>query len=1459
LGGFNAKAQSRRDAKKAEIRDQDCAHAEQVRFLKNDLLVVELNFGVSFHGFSKTLIMAGKNNVVIQRYLERLLRSVRRSGLLNAYPTSSIKRLDLTRLRVADSGLPDDVLTKLIKSDEGRVQFELDLSERELAAENQKESPEEALYYALTRGLARTAEAFKRETGVRSLWLAYPLFYVRFTDNNGEPKYILSPIFLWPIKIESPLQTQGRVVISRDKESGGPKYNKALDVWIAENLNFNPDDPSRDDFDEITRSELEEVVRKLYAGLKPAPSVSLIDPPQQIPDKQSLGRLPTPCVLNSAVIGLIQWENQALTHDLENLLKIGKSTELLDDYLSGKGREAKNTTSIPPEHDRFHVTDADPSQERAVWLARSNAGLVVHGPPGTGKSQTIVNMVADALAHGQRVMVVCQKRAAIDVVAARLKAQGLDDLFCVIHDSESDRTQTILGIKAQIASTNLRDVGNSVSAQRLRLSSEIEKLEAQLSEFTEAICGVGRFGLAYRDLLAKAAKLYIESGRIQPNEKLKQLFAEKTLADLAEIESEIASTGEIWAQARPKNNPWRFRCNDFAIDPVVKDSLDCDLKAIALVDNEHSQFVAERGRGFAITGNPIDFVKSGSQWLSQIKSALEPAFFESCCAWLNKASKHGRSVVDQTVSEIQPILDRFASISRENCETSYTQEFRLMDTAQANERLNNTAALIELETKWWRYFSPRFHSLHKRLKLSLCRPNNVLPDELKRLREFWLLWLDCQHWALCFASELLSEAENNPWFKEVVNHFAHSDPAALASDMQHLLLTIERAPLAANVTNELGRLKSRFADDYLAKLVSIVGGGGSVALDLKGIQDGFAGLESLQMLDLNRPYRGIFVGDVLSVLEEAEPETSPSANTDARWWAIVQISAFICWKEVCETNRPVLRRTNVAQFEQNRLRLGKAIEEKRSLEVEFIHELWHERQSGRRKGDFNGILVTRGPNSKRLRQVVELGDAIGLFDFRPCWLTNPNTASQIFPLTEHFFDMVIFDEASQCPIEQAVPAIYRAKRLVVAGDEKQLPPTAFFQSNFSFGDEPPEESEENVSVEIDLKKELAKAGLDQALAVTDLLEASKPLLRQSLLNIHYRSEHPALISFSNHAFYSGQLQIPPSMQTSPAEAPLLLIEAKGIYDKKKNVIEAQKVIELLRQIWLASSNPPTIGIVTFNEVQRDLIEDMLLDEAAKDPQFQVRYIAERNRVEHEQDVGFFVKNLESVQGDERDVIIFSTTFGRDPQGQFRRFFGPINQLGGERRLNVAVTRAKKRNFVVTSMPLHEISDVLASGGAPVGAKIGGRDYLHAYMQYVKAVSIQDGDAQRHTLAVAGRLAATAGASQAACKEESLFEAEVRDALTALGYTTEAQVGESGFRIDLAVVNPIPELGFILGIECDGKAYHSEWTARARDVWRQQILERRGWKIHRIWSTNWWLDRDSEIRKLVARIKSLIGS
>jgi very-short-patch-repair endonuclease len=234
-----------------------------------------------------------------------------------------------------------------------------------------------------------------------------------------------------------------------------------------------------------------------------------------------------------------------------------------------------------------------------------------------------------------------------------------------------------------------------------------------------------------------------------------------------------------------------------------------------------------------------------------------------------------------------------------------------------------------------------------------------------------------------------------------------------------------------------------------------------------------------------------------------------------------------------------------------------------------------------------------------------------------------------------------------------------------------------------------------------------------------------------------------------------------------------------------------------------------------------------------------------------------------VQGDERDVMIFSTTFGLDSIGQFKRFFGPINREGGEKRLNVAVTRAKKKIFIVTSLPVSQISDVFASAGSRKATKVTGRDYLQAYMRYAEAVSKNDHQTREVVERQLEELAKMAGFSAAGPEAnldfDSEFEVAVFDALTKHGLTVDQQVGDSGFRIDLAVRHPKMVDTYALGIECDGRSYHSSFTARARDIWRQQILESRGWTIHRIWSTNWWMDPDAEVAKILSRIRNISPS
>jgi hypothetical protein len=558
------------------------------------------------------------------------------------------------------------------------------------------------------------------------------------------------------------------------------------------------------------------------------------------------------------------------------------------------------------------------------------------------------------------------------------------------------------------------------------------------------------------------------------------------------------------------------------------------------------------------------------------------------------------------------------------------------------------------------------------------------------------------------------------------------------------------------------------------------------------------------------------------------------------------------WKRECQAQHSVLLQVPPDLHKKAREELGELLERKRGLEAEAIRQRWLNHQLPCLDRPWAKLFMLRSSKQNRaprLREAVEAGLPAGLLKMRPCWLVGPEAAAQVFPLESGLFDVVIFDEASQCPIEQAVPAIYRGKTLIVTGDDKQLPPTDFFSARADDNAIEAEDAEEAEATNervptVERRREVF--GTRFLLQVEDLLEAAIGNLPPQWLCVHYRSAHPDLIEFSNRAFYSGQLEAPPSRLSSQSDYRAIVYHnVGGLYANKTNCEEAAKVVELLKGFWEQEGPAPTIGVVTFNRQQRELIEDMIEEECQRDEAFAARYEQETVRREDNQDVGFFVKNLENVQGDERDVMIFSTTFGRDSSGRFYRRFGPVGQRGGERRLNVAITRAKQRVVVVSSMPINEISDALSAGSGP-GTGFTPAGYLQLYLAYAKAVS--EGDLARKTN-ILDLLKRPTNPLQPDGELESPLEEEVRLTLEKLGYTVHSQIGESGFRIDLGVLHPDPAQGYMLGVECDGATYHSSRSARIRNVWREKILKKRGWRLHRIWSTKWWYNRAEEIERL----------
>ena len=442
-----------------------------------------------------------------------------------------------------------------------------------------------------------------------------------------------------------------------------------------------------------------------------------------------------------------------------------------------------------------------------------------------------------------------------------------------------------------------------------------------------------------------------------------------------------------------------------------------------------------------------------------------------------------------------------------------------------------------------------------------------------------------------------------------------------------------------------------------------------------------------------------------------------------------------------------------------------------------------------------------------------------LFDSIKIWMMTPEVVSELIPLQHGIFDIVIFDEASQMFVEKGIPSIYRANKVVIAGDTKQLRPTKLFTGRFE--ENPDELAEDEDS--------------NEALEEPSLLDLAKYKYKDVMLQYHYRSKYEELIAFSNHAFYDGKLIVSPNVST-PETSPIEVHKIEdGRWINTANRKEAEYCVKLIKQIFAERKKNETIGIITFNSHQHDMVEDCIDEECARDKDFEAMIASERVRKEDGEDKSLFVKNIENVQGDERDIIIFSVGFAKNEQGKIFRNFGWLNNEGGENRLNVAISRSKKKIHIVTSINPSEL-DVS-------GLKNQGPAYLKKYLEYCFAVS--EGNVEL-TRTILDNLTDNVHLSDF-YGNDTPFEEEVFQKLKERGLDVYANVGIGGYCIDFAVKK---DGAYVLGIECDFNLYKDSNSTRERDYHRQKYLESRGWKIYRLWSSEWWKNPDAEIEKIV---------
>lgn len=561
------------------------------------------------------------------------------------------------------------------------------------------------------------------------------------------------------------------------------------------------------------------------------------------------------------------------------------------------------------------------------------------------------------------------------------------------------------------------------------------------------------------------------------------------------------------------------------------------------------------------------------------------------------------------------------------------------------------------------------------------------------------------------------------------------------------------------------------------------------------------------------------------------------------WLRGTEIAVLRCWRDKHERQyqppRPRQVERAIEQIEND-------VHRKRQLDSEDIKNEFMSRL------DPKNWLVDRNLTRLRRSSRVRSTSLRALYsdgfehvhELFPVLLTNPETACAMLPLTPSLYDLVILDEASQIFMSDALPILYRAKNVVVSGDQKQMPPSDFFvvsEDKASALDDSEEEDEEEVVV-----KEASSSRLIAAEGEYCLLDAAVFAVREGSpanrrLRVHYRSDFPELIAYSNHAFYDGELIAPKGNQI-PLECcstPIVLKLIDGQFSRGENEAEATAVVEAVEKV-LSDQKPPTLGVVAFNIRQRDLINELIAERAEGNAVFRTNLEKMRQRKNAEgEDESFFVRSVEHVQGDERDLIIFSTTY----DGRRSHNFGPISRRNkGRRRLNVAITRAKRGLIILTSLDI----DGLATERDKSEAY-----FFWKYLCYARAVSQENLQEAQAILVSMNDRRRTSTRAYA----ESPFEEDVAQFLRMSGFHVDFQVGESGFRIDLGVKRQQSDHRYICGIECGGRLYHSDWTARMNDEWRAGVLRDKGWSIIRVWSTEWYDTPENARKTLLTKIQT----
>ena len=1216
------------------------------------------------------------------------------------------------------------------------------------------------------------------ETGVNIMHLAFG--FVHWKEKEYSNIEFLAPVLLIPVEfINESAVSPHFIKANGDETVVNPTFNYKL------KSEYNVELPSFED------EELDEYLSKVSA----------------IVDKLGF-TVSNECRLGSFAFLKINMYKD-LKSNKEKILANGNVKILLDEKSDGDVPEGDYGTGLPEDYHLSNpiielnsVVDADSSQIEAIEMAKAGYSFVLQGPPGTGKSQTITNIIAECLADGKKILFVSEKQAALNVVYDKLKKAGLSEFCLELHSHKANKKAVI------------EELCHTLNMEKTEISSKADDEIRQKEKAQNSLD-------LYDGLLHKKRDVIEKS--------LYQLFdGYSSCREAPDLETAVPDIGE-------KNESFLFRQTELLeqyVDYIPSIGYDYRNNPWYGYSNTDNSFEAKNGLRSHLSACNYAFkdlaaVCSGIREVLglDIGSYKSANLFGTLFEFISKSETLTPALLERkcftdTIKRVEELKNSAAEITAiENAiDEDYEKDAYELPAEDIHKRLTkiHTDGLART-----------FNSDYKQIitDMRLCRIDGRKPsyqeavETAEKLKNYRTLLVEYNSTAVGIENVLGKSytGYRSDWEKiaaelELLQQFydAGIDFSPLSSeDADSCRSKVENAlnsmkPVMNETAEQAGYISKYFKRD----MFDVYGCEMSDVIEkLDGCIEDFDGVDNWYRFTFM--LNGLETAGLLPFLQEAidgeiDEKLIPVAykKTFYRQWIEAALNSE---PELAALSRiphdkfvELFTNKDKLQFEINKARIKRTVSAQRP-NTKLIAA-----------GSAVSMLLREGEKKRKqkpIRNILdEAGELVQLL--KPCFLMSPLSVSTYLTTDKVHFDVVVFDEASQIFPQDAIGSIYRADQLIVVGDSKQMPPSNFFNAMVDI-----DESDEEIGDVTDFE------------SILDLCSAS---MMRKRLQWHYRSRYEPLIAFSNFNFYDNELITFPSSENDKKGIGVDYYYVEGQFDHKThtNRIEAEYIVNLVYEN-LEKYPERSLGVVAFSVAQQNLI-DKLLD---------------KRRIEHPEKEEFFrldlpepffVKNLETVQGDERDTIIFSIAYGYDKQGRFLQNFGPLNREGGERRLNVAVTRAKSNVQVVAS--IHH-TDIELNEKTKEGSKL-----LRAYLDYAE-----------HGVNALERIISVNPFDEF----DSEFEMEVCDFLRKNGFEVDTQIGCSGFKIDLGLKrNGSPD--YVLAIECDGSSYHSSKNARDRDRLRQQVLENMGWRFYRIWSTDWYLNRANEKTRLLEAVRAALN-